>query len=292
MTDSPTNAQAPQRDPFAPPAILEIGAPGGGKTDALATIAQCGIETFVVGTEPRYVESLLDGAKRRGVDKNLLHWATVEPMKASFSSLIRSAELVNSMSYQGLTDIKMPADKRDYNQFIKLLQTLSDFKCERTGKSYGPVDSWSSDKCLVVDSLSGINIMAYQLMQGSKPTAAQGEWGVAMNTEVNLINKLTSDTRCMFVLTAHVEREADEVSGGSKMVASALGRKVGPTLPRFFSEVVLAYHEGPNHYWSTMMSGYELKKRVLPYSDKLEPTFKPIIEAWRSRLAEAKGGAA
>jgi hypothetical protein len=279
--------EAAERDSFAPPAVLLMGGIGTGKTDCLATIIEAGLELFVVGTEPRYIESLIDSIKRRGLDISKLHYRTVEPIKVAFSSLIRTAQMVNSLSYEGLSQIKAGIEKDKYNQFVTFLQTLENFKCDRTGESFGPVDSWGSDRCLVIDSLSGINIMAKDLMLGSKPTAAQGEWGVAMDMEERIINKLCADTKCMFVLTAHTEREPDEITGGTRVSIGALGRKLAPKLPRFFSEVVLAHREGNIHYWSTTMTGYDLKKRVLPYSDKIDPTFKPIIEAWRKRRSAA-----
>lgn len=286
VSASPASASSevlPERDTFAPPAILLMGGVGTGKTDCLATIIEAGLELFVVGTEPRYIESLIDSITRRGLPIDKLHYASVAPITVGFDSLIKSAELVNDLSYEGLSQIKSGIEKKKYNQFVKLLQTLYNFKCERTGQTYGSVDTWGSDRCLVIDSLSGVNIMAKDLMLGSKPTAAQGEWGVAMDTEERLINKLCADTKCMFVLTAHVDREPDEVSGASKVTVGALGKKLAPKLPRFFSEVVLAHREGSVHWWSTTMVGHDLKKRVLPYSDKIEPTFRPIIEAWRRR---------
>lgn len=265
-----------------------MGAPGSGKTDALTTIIEAGLELFVLGTEPRYIESLLDALKRRNLSVEKLHWATVEPVRIKFDAMIRNAKLVNSMSFETLSQIKSGMEKSEHAQFIKVLENLNNFKCDRTGQTYGPVDSWGADRCIAIDSLSGLNIMAKDLVVGGKPTAAQGEWGVSMDLEERLINKLSADTRCMFVLTAHVEREPDELTGGSNVVVGALGRKLAPRIPRFFSEVVLARREADKYYWSTATPTYELKKRVLPLSDKIEPSFKPVIDAWRARLLTAR----
>lgn len=266
-----------------------MGAPGSGKTDALTTIIEAGLELFVLGTEPRYIESLLDSLKRRNLPIDRLHWHTVEPVKIRFDAMIRNAKLVNSMSFETLSQIKQGMEKSEHGQFIQVLENLANFRDERTGQSFGSVDSWGPDRALALDSLSGLNIMAKDLVVGGKPTAAQGEWGVAMDAEERLINKLSADTRCLFVLTAHVEREPDEITGGSNVVVGALGRKLAPRIPRFFSEVVLARREGDQYFWSTATPTYELKKRVLPFSDKISPSFKPIIDAWRSRLKTATG---
>ena len=52
---------------------------------------------------------------------------------------------------------------------------------------------------------------------------------------------------------------------------------------QIFGEVVLARQEGDGYYWATSFPSYALKKRSLPLSSKLDPTFRPIIEAWRKR---------
>lgn len=286
-----TSTEEASRDTFAPPAVLLEGEPGTGKSDSLATIIEAGLELFIVGTEPRFIESVLDSMKRRGIsDKiNKLHYVTISPASASFTSMIATAKQVGMFSFEALTQIKLSPEKSNYQQFVRLLETLANFKDDRTGQSFGSVDSWGSDKALVIDSLSGINIMAKDLMLGGKPTAAMGEWGVSMDLEEKLINKLCSDTKCLFVLTAHVEREVDELTGGTNVTIGALGRKLAPKIPRFFSEVVLTRREGTQFYWSTITPSYALKKRTLPLSDKIEPSFKSIIDAWRARREMSRG---
>lgn len=263
-----------------------MGAPGSGKTDSLVTLAEAGLKLCVIGTEPRFVESLQDSAARRKVSLDNIHWMTVSPMRASFAAMIASAKLINQLSYESLTQIKSGIEKQQYNQFITLLTALSDFRCERTGKLFGPVDKWGPDMALALDSLSGINLMVKSLVVGSKPTAAQGEWGVAMDAEEGLINKLTCDTRCFFTLLAHVDREPNEITGGTTNQVGALGKKLAPRIPRFFSEVVLAHRVADKFYWSNMMAQFELKKRILPFGDQLAPSYVPLVQAWKARLAQ------
>jgi hypothetical protein len=52
-------------------------------------------------------------------------------------------------------------------------------------------------------------------------------------------------------MISHIEREIDEVLGGSKVMASTLGRKLAPKLPRYFSDVILAEKTGAKFSWST-----------------------------------------
>lgn len=268
------------------PAIILEGGVGSGKTDILPELIACGLELFVIGTEPRFSETLFDAAKRRKIDTSKLHIATVAPSTTPFAQLIQTATQVGAMTYESLAGIKLGPNKAiaGLKPFVKLLTILSNFT-EDSGKQWGPVDQFGPDKALAIDSLSGINVMAKDLMSGGKPTLAQGEWGVAMDQEEQLLLKLCSDLKCPFVLTAHTEREIDETTGGGFNTVGALGKKLAPKIPRFFSEVILCKRDGSEYWWSTMAPGYDLKKRVLPLQDKITPSFKPIIEAWRARQA-------
>jgi hypothetical protein len=262
-----------------------MGLPGGGKSYSITTLLACGLEVFVLGTEPRYLESYMDAIKERKLDVEKFHYMTIQPLTQSWDSMIASAKLINQFSFEQLSQMKQGIGKENYNQFIKVLSACANFVDERTGRSYGPIDQWGSDRAFVVDSLSGLNLMAMDLVVGSKPVRAQGEWGVAMDNEERLVNTWCSALKCFFVLTAHIEREPNEVTGGVTVQVGALGRKLAPKLPRFFSEVVLCYREGDKYWWSTTTPMHDLKRRVLPLSEKIEPHFKPIVEAWKARLA-------
>lgn len=196
--------------------------------------------------------------------------------------MIDSATKINQLSFESLTKLT-DINKRSYGQFIELLRTLNNFKCDRDGKEYGDVCKWTTSRALVLDSLSGVNIMAMNLVVGSKPVKHMGDWGVAMDNLERLIQKLCTSTNCHFVLIAHAERETDEVMGGSKIMAATLGRKLAPRLPRFFSDVVLADKQGAKFTWSTAAVGADLKARNLPIADGLPPDFAPIIASWKKQ---------
>lgn len=266
---------------------LLMGAPGSGKTDSLHTWLKAGLRLCVVFTEPGGHESLIDACVRTKTPMDKLHWCYVAPAVPSWDSMLKSADLIGSMSYKDLSELKM-MEKTAYKQWLNLLRALSNFTCSRTGEVLGAVDSWGPDTCFALDSLSGINIMAMDLIAGAKPAKHQGEWGVAMDTEERLLTKLCAATRCFFVLIAHIEREVDELVGSSVTVASALGRKVGPKLPRFFSDTVLAYREGASFYWSTSTVNVVTKNRALPLADKMQPSFAPIVAAYHRRVEAAK----
>lgn len=228
---------------------------------------------------------MLDTMADKKLPLDKLHYNYVAPASPPWETLEKMAKTIGLLSYGDLSSIKKGADKEKYQQFIKMLGLMANFKCSRTGREYGAIDHWGPDRAFAVDSLSGINTMAFDMMVGAKPTAHEGEWGVAMIAEERLVKKLCSDLKCFFVLTAHIEREPDIVTGSTKIMVGALGRKLAPKLPKDFSDVVLAYREGTDFYWSTVAPNTDLKARTLPLQDKLSPSFGQVVKKWKERLA-------
>ena len=258
---------------------LLFGEPGTGKTYSLATWVKCGLRLVVLFTDPGGEQSLLQALKDQKLPVDKVHWAYVPPTAPSWEDLKRAAQQVNMMGYQQLAELKAGLVREAYRQFIVLLETLSDFRCERTGERLGAVDSWGPDTVFVLDGLSGINDMALQLHIGAKPVAHQGEWGVAMRMEQQLVAKLTSDLKCFFVLIGHVEMERDELSGTYRKMVSALGRRVAPSLPHRFTDVIYSFKESGKYRWSAVMDDATTKQRSLP-AGSVPQDFGLIYRAW------------
>ena len=275
------NDHTPQNSLQAP-SILLMGETGAGKTHSIRTLISNGLEVFVIGTEPNFLDTLLDATDPNAIHR--LHWRAISPARVGIKGLQDMVKKITQMDFDSLSKMR-PDAGRATAQLVTVLSTLEDFKDDRTGKSFGSVESWNSGRALVIDSLSGLNLMAMDLTIGNKVTAHQGEWGVAMGTLEKLLLNLCSNLKAFFVLTAHLERETDELTQGSKLMPSTLGRKLAPRLPRFFSEVVLAYREGDKYYWSTAQTGVVLKHRALPLGAKLDPSFGPIVQAHLTRVA-------
>jgi hypothetical protein len=196
--------------------------------------------------------------------------------------MIDSADLVNKLSFEAVTKMQDP-NRKQYNQFVDLLRSLNAFKCDRNGTAYGDVTTWGTDRAIVLDGITGMGAMAMGLVVGGKPVRHQGDWGVAMQLIENLISKLCTDTQCHVIVIGHTEREIDEVQGGSRIMASTLGKKLAPKLPRFFSDVILAEKNGTKFTWSTAAAGADLKGRNLPIADGLAPSFVQVIESWKKQ---------
>ena len=268
------------------PKVLLVGASGGGKTYSLRTLVKdCGLKVFVVFTEPGQ-EVLADIPCSEG-----MHWHYVPSASVSWKELQDAADKINKFSFKALAEMT-DINKGKYREFYDFIGSMANLKCDRCGQEFGPADQLDDQWCVVNDSLSGISMQAMNLVIGGKPTAAQADWGVAMKNLENYINKFTMDIGCMAVMCAHLEREADEVTGAVVNMASTLGRKLAPKIPRYFSEAVHARRDGTSWFWSTATINTDLKTRTLPISDKLPPTFKPLVDTWRKRLSSQSAAVA
>jgi hypothetical protein len=264
-----------EKSPLPGVNVMLMGPSGSGKTYALQTLIEKGITPFCIFTEPGF-ESI------GHIPADKLHWHYIPPAGQQWEAMIQGAKNVNQLSFKAITEL-VDSNRRQYDQFVDLLSSLNNFRCDRNNQEYGDVCKWGTDRAVVVDGLTGAGIMAMGLVVGSKPVRHQGDWGIAMQLVENLFQKLCTDTRAHFILISHIERETDEVLGGSKIMAATLGRKLAPRLPRFFSDVVLSEKNGAKFSWSTAALGADLKARNLPLADGLPPTFGPIIDNWKKQ---------
>ncbi len=258
------------------PNVLLLGATGTGKTFSLTTIPD---ETFIIFTEPG-MESVEQKKCLQG-----LHYTYIPPATPKLDALMEVAKKVGMLDFGSIANMKDPA-RKEYDAFRRILGAIANFKCDRCGQSFGDATEWGEDRALCIDSLTGLNVAALQLVTGLKPVRAMQEWQVAQNLLENLLQTLCTQVRGLFVLTAHVEREMDEVTGGVQLMASTLGRKLAPKLPRFFSDVIMCVRRGTEFSWSTAERNADLKARNVPWSDKIPPDFGALLRTWEERRKE------
>lgn len=278
-----------------PPSVLLQGASGAGKTSSIVTLLLAGVEVFVIGTEPGFVDSLIDRCRELKADINKLHWMTALPATDGWDAMDEMVKQIGGQDFEGISRLKGIGKDKTRVPAQRLLMALKDFQCERDGKSYGSFTMWDDSRALVIDSLSGLSTIAWYLTVGYKPTGAPGEWNIAMNFIEGLLMKINSDRKCYFVLTAHIEKEMDEITGVQRVMTSTLGRKLAPKIPRFFGEVVYAVRSidaasKPTFTWSTVDRNADLKNRVLPVANNLAPDFKAVVEGHKQRVRLAQGG--
>ena len=256
---------------------LLMGDSGAGKTTTLRTLVEeCGLELFTIFTEPG-MDLLAD------LPPEKCRWAYIPPGTGDFTTMLDQVTKAQKMSWDLMSKMTSDPNKSKYMGLVKLLTTLANFKDDRTGEEFGPVDSWDTNRVLAIDSLSGINTMAMQFATGQSIARSQPQWGAAMSTELNLINKLCYDTKCHFVLTAPLDKQIDQIHGGQIIQANALGQKNAPEIPKNFTDVILQVNDAGKFRWSTMQSNVAVKGRNLPLSDKLAPTFKDLHGNWCKR---------
>ena len=281
-----TTTLPPKAEP-APEPVNEItpgfkflleGQTGTGKTHAIRTLLDLDLEVFVLATEPGIHAVLGD------TDPDQLHWHYVSPKADGMSEMEKRAQKILKSTYEDLAKEKPnAAAKREFDQFLRMISSCSNFPCDRTGKRYGAVDSWMTDRVFVLDTLTGVSKMAMSLVVGSKPTKSEGEWGVAMDQVEHFIDLFTCGTMCHFILNAHLGREKDEITGSMKHYPMTLGQKLPPKIPTNFDEVVLAERTKDSWKWSTNDRQADLKFRYMPNSNNIEPHYKVCFEGWKKK---------
>jgi len=275
-------AVTPVKSALAGINALLMGPAGTGKTHAIGTLVDTGIEVHYLALEPG-LESLLGYWTDRGKEvPTNLHWHTLEAPKASFTDMLDNANKINTLSLEALA--KMPDPNRSkHNQFIALLGALNDFPDDRSGKKLGGVNTWGPDKALVIDGMAGLGRAAMSLVVGGKAVKSQSDWGIAQDQLEKLLRMLCDNCACHFILIAHVERETDMVLGGVKLMVSTLGRALAPKIPAMFSDVILTVRNGDKWSWDTGSTQADVKCRNMPFKSDQTPSFAPLLAKWRSR---------
>jgi len=261
---------------------LLMGPAGTGKTHAIGTLVDAGLEVFYLALEPG-LESLLGYYTDKGkpIPSNL-HWHTLKAPTASFTELLESATKVSQLSLDSLAKMQDPSRSK-HNQFLELLTALNNFPDDNTGKTFGPVNTWTPSRALVIDSMTGISRAAMSLVIGGKPVKSQSDWGIAQDQLEKLLRMLCDSCPCHLVILAHVERETDMVLGGVKLMVSTLGKALAPKIPAMFSDVILTVRIGDKWSWDTASTQADVKTRNLSIKADNPPSFAPIIAKWKAR---------
>lgn len=270
------------------PKMLMLGEPGDGKTHAVRTLIEAGLKVFVQFTEPG-MEVLLDPTRGKVYTcAEGLHWHYTPPSSPSWQTMMNAANLISQFSYKQVTEMA-GLEKEKFKQFYDFIAAHQSLKCDRCGVNFGAVENLPYNEwAFVLDGLSSLSLMALKLVIGAKPAAHQGEYGIAMMNLETYINKFVYDIRCMGVVLAHLEREGNEITGGTENMAATIGRKLAPKIPRPFSDVVHVRRDGAKYMWSTSTSNMKLKTRHLPLSNDIPASFKPVVDAWRQAIKLGK----
>jgi hypothetical protein len=269
----------PSNDTDYAPKVILMGDSGTGKTTALRTLPDVGITPFVIATEQNFIQATKD---LHGTKMHYKYINAQPETQNSFAQILDMAKKINMLSYENLCKVSDPF-KSAHNRFLDVITTCNDFVCDCCNKSWGNVSAWGTDRAIVLDSLSGLSDMAFALVVGNKPVRAMPDYGVAQKSILMLLNILTGQVKSMFVLISHLEREKDEITGGTTITLKTVGQKLGPDLPRNFSDVIRARREGTTFTWDTADSAATVVARHVPIKSNNSPSFKPLVEAWIAR---------
>lgn len=279
------------------PSVLLMGPPGSGKSDVIITALEAGKKVFVISTEGNGLDTLIESYQRRKKEAlakkqtppsiKHLHWAQVTPVPLDVTTMKIKAGISNANSVGQMQSLEQGLMRNKYPQFMNLLRLLEKMKSDRTGEEFGNIATLTDEWVVCIDSLTGLNTMIIQHVKGIRPTMTQPEYGVVQEHCRDLINMLCSIS-CFFILTSHVERETNEITGIEKIAASTVGKKLSQQLPAYFSEVIRTYADNDGFWWSTLDAAAEVKARSLPRAAKIIPSFVPIIESYERRKATAQ----
>lgn len=274
---------------LAGPNVLLNGESGTGKTYSLGTLvdwaASNGYEVFYFDIE-NSLETLLGYWRDKGLEvPACLHWHQLKTTPVSLAQMVTAAKDTGELSYELLTKRQDP-NRGQNNPFHKILAAMSDFKDDRTGKSYGPVDKFDTKKIFILDSFTELSNAAAKMQIGSRSTMAPPDYGVAQNHLMNFVRLCTQGMSCTFVMTSHPARDKDEITGAVKTTIKTVGTAIQAEIPPLFSDVIYAMREAAKFTWSTAEYGVVAKTRYLGYKANIEPNFGQIMELWKKRGAK------
>lgn len=265
--------------------VLNLGDSGSGKTHAIRTLLAVGIQPLVLATEPGMRSLSPCDNPACGVCKDTrqyppIPWAYITPTPGDIDTLIAQAELINSRDLAFLCAIKDTTRNKQYTQFVDVLKLIKNF-VDSTGKSWGPVHSWNTDRALVLDAWTSLTPMAMDMFCGKRPAYDKSDYQIAQRALENLATMLTCQVRCHVIILAHPEKEYNEVTGQVTLTVSTVGQKLAPKLPRLFDDVPTSLRAGTKFTWSTAETNIIGKGRNLPIAAGLAPDYRPIVASWQ-----------
>lgn len=205
--------------------MLLIGDSGKGKTGALASLAEAGLQVRI-----------LDFDNGLSILPSILKGKPEAIARIQYESCLDDFHMVG----QKLLPKGVPT------AFTKGLSLMTDWKTPSL--NLGPVSSWDKKNVLVIDSLSHLSnaamryVLSLNKRSGEQPW--QSDWGQAMSLIEQVLQLLYSDQiKCHVILTAHIthiggEENADGKMVGVKQYPNTLGQKLPPKIPQYFNTML------------------------------------------------------
>jgi hypothetical protein len=255
------------------PKVLLMGDSGTGKTTSLISLIEQGQTVFAIATEQNFMQIM-----KPHLGKGCHYTYIPAQPTQSPSNILDMLKKINMLSYENLTKTVDPF-KMQNNRLIDVGQALNSFTCDCCKKNWESPTTWNTDRVLCFDGMSGLSDMAFALVVGNKPVRGMPDYQVAQNA-LRMILNICVNLKTMFVLVTHLDKEQDVVSGRYYATVRTVGQKLGPDLPRLFSDCVRSVRDGAKITWDTADSQATVVGRHLPMSAGLEPNFKQLVSNW------------
>lgn len=258
------------------PKVLLMGDSGTGKSTSLQSLVDLGITPFVVATEQNFMQ-----VNKEFLGKTMHYKYIAGEQTSTVEGVIQMLTKINNLSYELLCKTFDPT-KSAHNKLIEIPMTFNKFVCDCCGKDWGMVTKWNTDRAWVLDSFSGASEMAFSLVIGNKPVRDRPDYQVAQNALRSILS-IAYNLRCMFVLITHLDKEPDPTTGAYILTVKTVGQKLGPDLPRSFSDCIRARRDGSKIVWDTADNQTTVVGRHVPMANNLAPDFKLLVSNWKNK---------
>lgn len=200
--------------------LMLVGNSGSGKTGALASLIEAGYELRFVDFDSG-LDSLISIVKHK--DPKLLAKIQYNTFRDRMT-----------MTQQGS---KLQGAPKAYVSALKALDKWPDDGSD-------PAE-WGKNRVLVIDSLTNAGLAAFRWAKGMNPMSKDPrQWySAAQDLIQDLIANVTDDSfQTNVIVISHID--LIDTAAGTKGYASAIGKALGPKLPRFFNTMVLSETSG------------------------------------------------
>lgn len=201
--------------------LIYLGDSGSGKTGSLASLLDAGYSFRILD-----MDNGLDSLKAFG---NRQHFGRVEFVT------------IRDKYKSSKTGPKIDGTPK---AFVEAMDILTEWSAIRDPKCI-----------LVLDSLSALGRAAYAWANNMNPTAKDKRqiYGAAMNAVEDVLAMLTGESLQMNVIVITHVKYDDGEEGTGKGFANAIGKALGPVIPRYFNTMIMAEKSG---------SGDNIKRKI------------------------------
>lgn len=219
---------------------IVLGDTGGGKTGALASLADAGYRLHIMDTDA-------------GLD--ILRNLFLDPKSTYKRSSIDNIDAVTiTEKMRTVAGLRVPAEAKAWDRCLALFDKWTDGK----DMNLGSIFSWGEKDILVIDSFTRLctfamnKILALNSRLGQQPY--EGDWGQAQSqVEAVLMTLYDSALRCNVVVNCHIVRfgqqetivnkKGDPVrittAGTERGYPASLGRALSPRIGQYFNSALL-----------------------------------------------------